>query len=192
MATDDASEETVRVVADVPESVKEGAQAKLEYGGLTREIRNRLEEIAFGADLNQRSRLERQRDEFREEIRTLREQRREIDAEIATYEDKLDAVEEKLSALTTAEDKYETKLEELEGLLRHDGQRVDPSHPAVERAAATGGVEPEGVIRDLQDRNPDVPDYAFEDGVNDFENEWNGLPDAVADRDVGERGEVDP
>jgi hypothetical protein len=84
MNSDD--EETVQVVVNVPKSIRDTAKAKLEYGGLTREIRQRLEEVAFGADLSQRSRLERQREEYRSEIRDLRERRREIDTDIENYE----------------------------------------------------------------------------------------------------------
>jgi outer membrane protein TolC len=97
------------------------------------------------------------------------------------------AVEEKLAQITTREEKYEAKLEELEGQLRHDGIRLDPGHPAVKRTAGAGGVDPDGVIRDLKERNPDVPAYAFEDGINDYENDWNGLPDDIANREPGDR-----
>lgn len=181
-----SGEETTRVVADVPVSVKDAAKEKLEYGGISREIQETLERIAFGEDLTQRSRLERQREELQEELRQKREQRRELDAEIENYEQRVSAIDDKLSNVTTREDKFEAKLEELEAKLRVDGMRLDPNHPAVARAAQTGGMEPEGVVETLKDRNPDVPVYAYEDGLYD-QHSWDGLPDSQATLEVSER-----
>lgn len=179
-------ENTVRVVAQVPESVKETAKEKLDYGGISREVRETLERIAFGEDLTQRSRLERQRDELQETLRKKREERRELDAEIENIEQRIDGIDSKINNLTTREDKFEAKLEELEAILRVDGCRLDPEHPAVKRAAKTGGMEVEGVMETLKERNPDVPSYAFQDGLKDRES-WNGLPDSQAELPVDER-----
>ncbi|EMA42678.1 hypothetical protein [Halococcus saccharolyticus] len=180
-------EETVRINVEVPESVRDTAKQKLDYGGLSREIRERLEEIAFGPELAHRSRLERQRADLKNRLRDVREKRREIDAEIETLEEQVQAVDEKLGSITEREDKYDAKLEELESQLRRDGMRLDVENPKVGRAAATGGVEPEGVIRELKDRNPDVPDYAFEDGLHDHEHDWTGVLDEDLGQDPDER-----
>lgn len=182
-------EEMVQISVNVPKSAKETAKQKLDYGGLSREVRDRINEIAFGADLNQRSRLERQREELQGELREARERRREADADIETLEERIAAIDEKLSNLTTREEKYEAKLEELESQLRRDGVRVDVDQPAVGRAAATGGVEPEGVIKTLKERNPDVPDFAFEDGLYD-QHDWRGVDDEQLGKDVDEREEI--
>jgi len=179
-------EETVRVVANVPKSVKEAAKDKLEYGGLSREIEDTLSRIAFGEDLNQRSRLERQKADLKETLVDKREQRRELDAEIENLEQRVAGINDKMSNLTTREDKYEAKLESLEQRLRSEGSRLDPKHPAVKEAANTGGVEPAGVIQTLKQRNPDVPVYAFQDALRDRET-WNGLDDDIAGLPVGER-----
>ena len=183
-------EETTRVVADVPTDVKETAKEKLPYGGISQEIQNTLERIAYGEELGQRSRLERRREELQADLREARERRREIDAEIATLEDKINGVDDKLSTLTSREDKYEAKVEELEAMLRQDGTRLDPEHAAVKRAAETGGVEPEGVVETLKERNPDVPTYAFKDGLHD-RNTWDGLDDETATLPVDERKGVE-
>ena len=103
-------EETTRVVADVPTDVKETAKEKLPYGGISQEIQNTLERIAYGEELGQRSRLERRREELQADLREARERRREIDAEIATLEDKINGVDDKMSTLTSREDKYEAKI----------------------------------------------------------------------------------
>lgn len=168
-------EDTVRVVAEVPESVKETAKDKLEYGGISREIRETLERIAFGEDLTQRSRLERQREAVADDLRELREQRREIDAKIESAEERITAIDQKLSTITSREDKFEAKLEELEAQL-YDGVRLWDDHGAVRRAAQTGGVEPEQVIRTLKERNPDIPEYAYQQALHDNET-WGGLSD---------------
>lgn len=182
-------EEMVQICVNVPKSAKETAKQKLDYGGISREVRDRINEIAFGGDLNQRSRLERQRDELKNELREARERRREAEADIESLEERIQAIDEKLAGLTTREEKYEAKLEELESRLREDGVRVDIDHPAVGRAAATGSVEKEGVIKTLKERNPDVPDYAFEDGLHD-QHDWGGVDDEGIGKDVDEREEI--
>ena len=180
-------EKMVRINVEVPESVRDTAKKNLDYGGLSREIRERLEEIAFGPELSHRSRLERQRADLKDRLRDVREKRRDLDAEIETLEEQIQAVDEKLGSITEREDKYEAKLEELESQLRRDGIRMYPGTPKVERAAATGGVEPEGVIKELKERNPDVPDYAFEDGLHDYDHDWNGVAEADAGLEPADR-----
>lgn len=180
-------EEMVRVNVEVPKTVRDTATEKLEYGGLSREIRERLHEIAFGPELTQRSRLERRREDLKDDLREKREARREIETEIETLENRILAVDEKLTSMTAREDKFEAKLEELESQLREDGMRVFPGHPAVGRAAATGEVEIEGVIRELKDRNPDVPDFAFVEGLNDHENDWRGVSEEDLGKSVEDR-----
>ena len=179
-------EEMVQVVVNVPKTVKETAKEKLPYGGITNEVRDTLNRIAFGEDLNQRSRLERQREELNDKLVDKREERRELDTDIENLEQRINSIDEKMSNLTTREDKYEAKIESLEHRLRVEGSRFDPEHPAIIEAAKTGGVEVEGVIQTLKERNPDVPSYAFQDGLYDTET-WDGLPDSVADLEVSER-----
>lgn len=186
----DNERETVRVVAQVPREVKDAAKEKLPYGGISEEIRDTLERVAFGEDLTKRSRLERRRDDLQDDLREKRAERRELDAEIETLEERIAGVDEKLATITTREDKYEAKLEELEAKLRHDGTRLDPDHAAVRRAAETGGVEPEGVVATLKQRNPDVPPYAFEDGLHDRQT-WTGLTSDQADLAPEDRTGVD-
>lgn len=179
-------QDMTQIHVKVPTEVKEAAKEKLDHGGLSREVRDQLERIAFGAEINKRSRLERQREELEGDLRDVREKRREIEATIETKEERINAIDAKLSNLTKLEDKYEAKLEELESKLREDGMRVVPFAPGVKRAAETGEVEPEGVIRDLKERNPDVPDFAFEDGLHD-QDEWHGVDESQVNVDVADR-----
>ncbi|WP_245998615.1 hypothetical protein [Halalkalicoccus subterraneus] len=157
-------EEKVRVTIEVPESVRDGAKSKLPHGGMSDEVRGLLTRIAFGQEMNQRSRLEQQLDDLREERSKLQRERRELDAKIENLDDRIHGVEDKLGSITTQEDRYEAKLEELEYRIRVEGTRVFPEHGAVERVASGVGKNPEGVIKDLKQRNPDVNDSAFEEG----------------------------
>jgi len=179
-------EEMVQVVVNVPKTTKETAKEKLPYGGITNEVRDTLTRIAFGEDLNQRSRLERQRDELKDELEDLRAERRRLDTDIENKEQRISSIDDKLGNITTKEDKFEAKIEELEAMIRKDGTRVWPSHGGVRRAAKTGGVEPEGVIETLKERNPDVPNYVYQQALHDRET-WSGLPDSIAELEVDER-----
>lgn len=190
--TDD-DEETKRINVAVPKSVHETAKKKLEYGGITREVRESLRRVAFGEDMNQRSRLEQQMSELQEEREELRAERREIDAKIETIETKISGLQDDVSQLSSEEERYESKLEELEYRVREDGTRLWPENTHVERVAKASQREPEAVVHDLKQRNPDVPDYAFEEGdLYRTEQSWSGVPDedinlSVEDREARHR-----
>lgn len=189
-------EEMVQVTVNVPKSIKETAQDKLEYGGITREVRESLQRVAFGEDLNQRSRLERQAEELREKRAELRDQRRELDAEIESIDNKINGIQETISQLSSKEERYESKLEELEYRLRDPDDEwfhLVPTLRVVERIANEVNKEPEGVIQDVKERNPDIPDYAFEPVPpmherHDLHNPvWSGVPEEDIDLDVEDR-----
>lgn len=181
-------EEMQQVTAKVPKSVYETAKKKLEYGGFSREIRDSLRRVAFGEDMNQRSRLEQQLTELQDERDELRAERREIDAKIETIETKISGIQNDISQLTTKEERYESKLEELEYRVREDGTRLWPENSHVERVAKEAQREPEAVVNDLKERNPDVPDRAFEEGDLYQQNrQWNGVPDEDVNLPVGDR-----
>jgi chromosome segregation ATPase len=184
-----SDEETVRVVANVPKSIKETAKEKLPHGGLSQEIEDALSRVAFGEDLAQRSRLERQLDELQDERSRLQDERRELNAKIETYDNQIESVQSELSQLSSKEERYESKLEELEDRLRVEGMRLDPGNRHVTRVAKEAQREVEGVIHDLKERNPDVPDFAFEDGLHDHENTWRPIDDDEI-TPVDERKEV--
>lgn len=169
------SEETVRVVADVPKSIKMAAKEKLPHGGLSQEIEDALSRVAFGEELTQRSRLERQLDDLQKKRQDLQDERRELDAKIETYDNKIETVQREMSNLSSREERYESKLEELEVRLRVEGTRLDPGNTHVKRVAKESQKEVEGVVQDLKQRNPDVPDFAFEDGLHDHQNSWQSI-----------------
>lgn len=188
MSSAGSDEETVQVIANVPKSVRDGAKEKLEHGEMSEEIRDTLARIAFGEDLNQRARLETRLEDLRDQRDELRRERRQLDAEIENIDSRIDSVETKISQLTSREERYEAKLESLEHRVRAEG-RLFPEHAAVKNVASEAQREPEGVIKDLKDRNPDIPDYAFEERTPySDEPRWNGFEDEeIINRDVDER-----
>lgn len=170
-------EEMAQVVVNVPRSAKDSAMEKLEYGQMTEEIRDLVTRIAFGEDLGQRSRLERQLEDLRDRRDELRRERRSLDAEIENIDSRIDGVEKRISQLSSQEERYEAKLESLEHRLRAEG-RLFPEHSAVREVAKEAEREPEGVIEDLKGRNPDVPEYAFEEMTPYVdEPKWHGFED---------------
>ena len=174
------------VYFDEYEEVVETAKAKLKHGEMTEILRDTLRTIAFGEDLGQRARFERRTEELQDELRALREDKRELSAKIENVEQQIHGYQTKISNLSTREDRYEAKLESLEHRLRLEGQRLDIDHAAVKEVARSVQKEPDGVIEDLKQRNPDIPVYAFQDGLLDRKR-WDGLPEEQAQLPVGER-----
>lgn len=189
-------EESVRITFEAPESVRDGAKQKLPHGGMSEELRDTLTRIAFGEDMNQRSRLEKQKEDLKEKLREKREIRREADADIETLEGRLQGINEKLDQISTGEERYEAKLESLEYNVRVDGTHLDPGHGQVKSVAGEFGKSPEGVIKDLKHRNPDVPDQAFEEGMgadpySPPDGDSPGLS-SLSNDENGEDGEITP
>lgn len=113
-------------------------------------------------------------------INQKREEEEMILQHINELEDDLEDVREEKQALLSKkaemeeeQDAYEEHLEDLEKFLLQ-GRHLDPSHPRVKNAANIGDVEPTEVIEDLKERNPEVPDYAFIDGLH-ADQSWDGF-----------------
>lgn len=187
-------EETVRLTVEVPESVRDGAKAKLPHGGLTQVVREELSRVAFGEEMGQRSRLESHLEDVRKERDKLQRERRELDAKIDNLNDQAKDIEQKLDDLTTQEDRYEAKLESLEYSIRIEGKNLFPEYGQIKTLAVETGKSPEGVIKDLKHRNPDVPDKAFVEGGGKYtppDKNESGLK-SVKSSGYGEDGEMRP
>lgn len=189
-------EETTIASAEVPKTTYEVAMDKLPYGGLSKEIRGLVERIAHGDDMNQRGRIEKRLRDLREQRREYQEERREIDTRIENVDDRIRTAEEELANLSETEERYEAKIEMLEQRLRDpDGEyfHLLPDLNAVRSIANETGREPEGVVQDVRDRNPDVPDYAFEAPPSMYEHDpihnprWTGVDPELVDLPVEER-----
>lgn len=171
--TDDETEEMVGMYAKVPESLKQAAKEQLPHGGISKVVRESLRYEVFGPGLGTRSRLEREIEKIDDELTKKRAERRDINTEIENLEQRRANYEKKISNLSSKEDKYEAKLEGLESRLLDEATRLWTDHPAVKDAAVTGEVDPEAVVEDLKERNPEVPDYAFQQGLHDT-HDWHG------------------
>lgn len=163
----------VRVTHRVPEHTREAAQQNTEHGELSELVRSLYGRIAFGDSDGGAESIEIELERVRAKKDELREQIREFQNELQTVEQQETRLEEKLSTHRSRQDKYEAHIESLEQLL-YDGTHVWPGHPIVEKAAQAANRDPEDVVEDLQDRNPQIPEYAFEDAMH-ADRTWNGI-----------------
>lgn len=157
----------------VERNAKELAKEKLDYGELSTELRETIHRIAYGEEISKRERMHKRLAELRDEKDSLRADKREIEAEIEEIESNIARIEERLDGMERREDKYEATLELLEETL-YAGGRVFEEHGQVMKAAKIGGKEPEDVIDELKERNPSVPDHAYQQKMHTAR-EWNGL-----------------
>lgn len=157
---DETDDEMVRTTIQMPRNIRDEAKNQTEHGELSEMVRDLFREVAFGEEINKREQYKKQLERVRDEKDEVRGEIRDLQSRLDTLEDKESRLEERLSESTSLKDKYDGMLEMLEQTL-YSGTHVDKNHGAVERAANTAGVEPEDVIEDLKDRNPEVPDYAF-------------------------------
>lgn len=167
------SDRDAQINFTVDGDAKELAKERLDYGELSKILRKRVHEVAFGEEVSKHTRLEQRLRELREEKDELRTKRREIETQIEGVEQQITRVEEQLNQLDKREDQYEAALEMLEETLA-EGGRVFPGHGQVQRAAKLGEKSAEEVIADLKDRNPTVPDHAFVSGL-ESNREWRGI-----------------
>lgn len=180
-------EEMTPLYVEVPAWAKEVVMETTEHGGLTRVVREALLAVARGDSAV----AEQARYELRQEL--AESKRARIDALKQQYQppavaepavrDSIAEVHELARAnhqhrqrgwddATPADRIPEEKLVEIEEALR-GGMYVFPEHGKVQKAAVPG-VTPEEVIEVLKDRNPDVPEHAF-NRRNESEWAWKGV-----------------
>lgn len=106
-----------------------------------------------------------------EEFDAFREERR-----TAITEPVQDSVSEAVQEhVKEQQEEFESLLVELEDLLRQ-GNHVFVGHGQVKDAAKLDNSEPEDIIDLLKQRNPEIPDYAFE-SVAEADRRWWGIDD---------------
>jgi chromosome segregation ATPase len=162
--TDDDEDETERVAADVSKDTKEKVKAKLDHGGISREIRKRMREIAHGGDVTERERLKDTLTEKRKQRRQKKSKRDSLNDELDELEIEIERLESDLDDLRDRQGEYEGALQMLEEDMQEHGESVFPAHKKVQHAATLGDCSPEDVIADLKERNPDLPDSRFTAG----------------------------
>lgn len=156
---------------NVDREVWEAALEQLEHGEMSERLRQFVEQIAFGAEVNERKRLMQQ-------MEHLRSERSELEGRIANmqrmrdnHERKISNIEQRLSQLDDRVGKFEGAVETIEELL-FAGGRITVDNPQVERAAIIGEVTEEEVIETIRNRNPEVPDIAYRYPEGDEQPNW--------------------
>lgn len=167
------SDEKTQVHFKVDKNTKELAKERLEHGELSTELREKLQQIAYGEEVSKRERAHKRLAELREKKDEKRAEKREIEAELEEIEGEIKRLEERLDNMERREDKYEATLEMLEETL-YAGGRVFEDHGQVMKAAKIGGKETQDVIAELKERNPSIPDHAYVQKLH-TNKEWHGV-----------------
>ncbi|WP_121744879.1 hypothetical protein [Natronorubrum halophilum] len=175
---DGVTNSTVQVSHLVPEHVREAAKTNAEYGELSEKVRVLYETVAFGEEIGQRTQIERELQSVREKKDKKRAEIREAQAELENLERREVRLEDQKSSLSSKEDKFEGAIEMIEQQL-YDGTHIFPEFGAVQKAAGLAGSEPEQVIQRLKQRNPGVPDYAFQ-SMAAARRRWEGCTEEEA------------
>lgn len=152
------ADEDVRFNVQMSRRLRNDAKRNTERGELSESVRKLFRRKAYGtAGTEQSTEIERKKAELRDvrdTIDQLRRKRRRIDAEIETKEQRAARLEERIAQLEERDDKFDTVVDTLEGSLL-EGQRVTPT-------MVDDDLDAQAVIETLKDRNPDVPNHAFE------------------------------
>jgi len=167
------SDDMEQINFTVDRNAKELAKDKLDYGELSEELRDTVNEIAYGKEVSKREETERKLAQLREDKDKKRAEIRQAQTDLEEIEGEIKRLERELDGMERKEDKYEATLEMLEETL-YAGGRVFEEHGQVQKAAKMGETEPTAVINELQERNPSIPSHAFVDKM-EVTKEWSGI-----------------
>jgi len=144
----------------IEQSTWETAMERLEHGEMSERLRDLVTEIAYGADISKRQRVKKRLDELREQRSEVQQDIRSLENEEERITANISSLEGTLEYLNDVDGEYHGALQVIEDVLEK-GARIDIDHSQVIRAAKIRDTEPEDVIFDLKQRNPDIPDQAF-------------------------------
>jgi len=144
----------------VDEATWQSAMDRLEWGEMSERLRDTVVEIAYGADISKRQKVQRRLDEVRDRRNELQSKIDNLRADLQRRNAQVAELERTLATLNDVEGEYSGALQVIEDIITA-GARVDPEHVQVKRAAALKKVQPQEVIKDLQERNLDLPPEAF-------------------------------
>lgn len=170
------SDKDTRVSHRVPKHIRDAAQNQTEHGELSELVRDLYRRVAHGDASGGLDSVELELQRVRKEKDQLRGQIGELQNELKSLEQEETRLEEKLTNRRSKQDKYEGHLESIEADLR-GGMYLDDDNERLKRAGRAVGKPPQAVIEDLKERNPDVPDHAFEQAYKNPDKEWHGVPD---------------
>jgi len=161
MSDDNLKRTTVKLNADAVEVLKDRG-----HGVLSDVLRTAANREAFGAEVSERRRLKDQLEDLRDERGELQKERARIESELNEVNRKIERTEARLDELRDREGEYEGRLADIEETLHRNPQTcVWETHPRVEEAAELVDKAPAEVIEELQERNPELGDEKFTEGV---------------------------
>lgn len=155
-------EEMEQLVVEVPKNTKQIAKRNLEHGGLSREVRATLARIAHGEEVAEVRQVKDNLEDLRDERANLKQKRDTIENELQDVERKIERGEAKLERLRDIESEYEGRLKGIEERMQQEDMHVWPEHGVVKSTAEDYGQEPDDIIQDLRERNPELPDEQFQ------------------------------
>lgn len=162
--TDNPTEDNVRYNVQMPQKLREDAKRKADRGELAKEVRDLFRRKAYGADASQEfSELEKKKAELREvrnDIDRLRDDRDDIEREIQSKERRANRLEEQITQLKKQTNQLETQLEMLENMLKN-GDYIWPVR--IKNYADVDHETARQLHMELQQRNPEIPQRAFEE-----------------------------
>lgn len=185
-----SDDETRMFAAEIDVDTAEILDTRLEYGEKSRLIREFAQSLAYGDGYDERTALDIQIERLEEQLTDARETRREAAAQIETLEDRIESLKDKRQTKQTREERIDASLVPLESDLRAGGH-IDQDHGGIESIAREYGTSSKAVWSRLKERNPDVPDFAFEDGFHSSQ-DWEGLAPEQQNLPVEQRSEVFP
>lgn len=167
------TDEQVRYTVQMPKRLREDAKRNVERGELAEEVRDIFRQRAYGVGASEQpSELEKAKAELRDvrsTIDDLRHKRSQLDAQIEAKETRASRLEERISALEEQKSELEATIDTLENMLKN-GERMWPTR--IKNAADVDPGTAEEIYHELQERNPDLPDPAFEEPQIDTPSDW--------------------
>jgi predicted nuclease with TOPRIM domain len=157
------SDETAKFTVQMPKSLREDAKRNSDRGDLSKDVRKLFRRRAYGLGNGEfTTELEETQAELksvRNELDDLRRDRNKLEAKIQSKEGRENRLKEKLDRLQQEKEDRTQTLNMLENML-HDGERIFMQR--IKNYAEVGEDEAVDMLQQLKDRNPDVPEKAFE------------------------------
>lgn len=157
-------EETVRFNVQMSRKLREDAKRNTDRGELSEETRNLFRRKAYGIGSSaESSELDQAKAELREarnNVDQLRHERSMLDAKIESEESRVARLEERIDNLEEERNEMQTKVDMLENML-HNGERMWPVR--IKNAADVDIETATKLYDELQDRNDELPEEAFEE-----------------------------
>lgn len=169
-----SDKETRLFGAQIDKETHDILDSRLEYGEKSRLVRDLANTIAYGESWDERTPLDIQIQNVEQQLADARSRRRAANTDIEDLEDELERLREMRENRQTREELLEASLVSVESDLR-GGMHVDPDHGGVKSVAREYDIEVQAVLDRLKSRNPDVPDYAFDQRMHSPE-PWDGVP----------------